>query len=78
MIQGRALTGQVPGGAVPIASGTTPSSDTPEKAASLLRSVNQLGNANLAITGAILGITTILSMKATESSKFSAVSRLLP
>ena len=46
--------------------------------ASLLRSVNQLGNANLAITGAILGITTILSMKATESSKFSAVSRLLP
>src|SRR5215213_1442374 len=78
VLQGRALTGQAPGGAVPIASGTTPSSDTPEKAASLLRSVNQLGNANLTITGAILGITTILSMKATESSKFSAVSRLLP
>src|SRR5215210_4920340 len=76
--QGRALTGQAPDGATPIASGTTPSSDTPEKAASLLRSVNQLGNANLAITGAILAVTTILSMKATESSKFSAVSRLLP
>jgi hypothetical protein len=40
--------------------------------------VNQLGNANLAITGAILGVTTILSMKATESARFGAVSRLLP
>ena len=78
VVQGRALAGEAPGGAVPIASGTTPSSDTPEEAARLLRSVNQLGNANLAITGAILAVTTILSMKATESSKFSAVSRLLP
>jgi hypothetical protein len=68
VVQGLALTGQAPGGATPIASGTTPSADTPEKAATLLRSVNQLGNANLAITGAILGITTILSMKATQSS----------
>ena len=78
VLQGRALTGEAPGGAVPIASGTTPSSDTPEKAATLLRGVNQLGNVNLAITGAILAVTTILSMKATESTKFSAVSRLLP
>ena len=78
VLQGLALTREAPEGAVPIASGTTPSSDTPEKAATLLRGVNQLGNANLAITGAILGITTILSMKATESSKFSAISRLLP
>ena len=78
VLQGRALTGQAPEGAVPIASGTTPSADTPEKAASLLRSVNQLGNANLAITGAILGITTVLSMKATKSVRFSAVSRFLP
>jgi hypothetical protein len=78
VVQGRSLTGQAPDGAVPIASGTTPSSSTPEKAASLLRSVNQLGNVNIGVTGAILGITTILSMKATESAKFSAVSRLLP
>ena len=78
VIQGRALAGQAPGGATPIASGTTPASDTPEKAARLLRSVNQLGNANVAIIGAILGVTTILSMKATESAQFSAVSRLLP
>jgi hypothetical protein len=78
VIQGRALTNEAPGGAEPIASGTTPASDTPERTAGLLRSVNQRGNANLAITEAILSIITILSMKATESSKFSAVSRLLP
>ena len=78
VVQGRALAGQAPDGATPIASGTTPSSNTPEEAARLLRSVNQLGNANLLITGAILGVTTILSMKATESTRFSAVSRLLP
>ena len=78
VLQGRSLTGQAPDGAVPIASGTTPSSTTPEKAAGLLRSVNQLGNLNIGVTGAILGITTILSMKATESAKFSAVSRFIP
>ena len=78
VVQGRSLTGQAPDGAVPIASGTTPSASTPEKAASLLRSVNQLGNLNIGVVGAILGITTILSMKATESARFSAVSRFLP
>nr|MDQ3589965.1 hypothetical protein [Actinomycetota bacterium] len=78
VIQGRALSGQAPEGAVPIESGTTPSATTPEKAAGLLRSVNQLGNVNIAVTGAILGITTILSMQATKSARFSAVSRFLP
>src|SRR5215213_8383115 len=78
VIQGRALTGQAPEGAVPIESGTTPSATTPERAARLLRSVNQLGNLNIVVTGAILGITTILSMKSTESVRFSALSRLLP
>jgi len=78
VIQGRALTGQAPDGAVPIESGTTPTSETPEKAASLLRSVNQLGNLNILVTGAILGITTVLSMKATKSTRFRAVSRLFP
>ena len=78
VLQGRALTGQAPEGAVPIESGTTPSASTPEKAAGLLRSVNQLGNVNLVVTGAIGVITTILSMKATKSTRFSAVSRFLP
>jgi hypothetical protein len=78
VIQGRVLTDQAPEGAVPIESGTTPAAGTSEKAAGLLRSVNQLGNVNVAVTGAILGITTILSMKATESTRFSALSRFLP
>jgi hypothetical protein len=78
VIQGRALTGQAPDGAVPIESGTTPAATTPEEATKLLRSVNQLGNLNVLVTGAILGITTVLSMKATKSARFSAVSRFLP
>jgi hypothetical protein len=78
VIQGRALSGKAPEGAVPIESGTTPAARTPEEAAGLLRSVNQLGNLNVAVTGAILGITTVLAMKATESARFSAVSRFLP
>jgi len=78
VIQGRALTGQAPEGAVPIESGTTPAAATPDEAAKLLRSVNQLGNLNILVTGAILGITTVLSMKATKSARFSAVSRFLP
>jgi hypothetical protein len=71
VIQGRALSGQAPEGAVPIESGATPAATTPEKAADLLRSVNQLSNVNIAVTGAILGITMVLSMKATESTPFS-------
>jgi hypothetical protein len=78
MVQGRALAGQAPGGAVPIETGTTPSARTPEKAAGLLRSVNLLGNANIAIQGAIIGVTSILAMKSSESARFGAVSRLLP
>jgi len=78
VIQGRALAGQAPDGAVSIESGTTPAATTPEEATKLLRSVNQLGNLNILVTGAILSITTILSMKATKSARFSAVSRFLP
>lgn len=78
IVQGRSLTQQASEGAVPIATGTTPSSKTPEKAASLLRSVNILGNANIAVIGGILGVTSVLSMKATESKRLSRLSRFLP
>ncbi|CAA9398978.1 MAG: hypothetical protein AVDCRST_MAG22-1294 [uncultured Rubrobacteraceae bacterium] len=78
VIQGRALADQAPGGAVPIADGTTPSSRTPEKAAALLRSVNLLGNANIAVIGGIIGVTSLLAMKSSESTTFSGISRLLP
>lgn len=78
MIQGRALENQAPGGAVPIATGTTPAARTPEKAAALLRSVNLLGNANIAVVGGIIAVTSLLAMKSTESTRFSGVARLLP
>jgi hypothetical protein len=78
MVQGRALAGQAPGGAVPIASGTTPSDRTPEQAAKLLRSVNLLGNANIAVIGGIIGVTSLLAMKSSESTRFGVISRLLP
>lgn len=78
IIQGFSLTRQAPDGAVPIESGTTPSDDTPEQAARLLRSVNVLGNVNLLLIGAIDAITTILAMKANKSTRWSAVSRFLP
>lgn len=78
IVQGRSLAGQAPDGAVPIATGTTPSARTPERAAALLRSVNLLGNANMAVIGGIIGVTSVLAMKSSESGAFSAVSRLLP
>lgn len=78
IISGLALARQAPDGAVPIESGTTPSSRTPEDASKLLRRVNILGNVNLALIGGIGAITTVLSQKAGQSTKWSAVSRLLP
>lgn len=78
MTSGLKLTGQAPGGAVPIETGTEPAPETPEEAARLLRTVNALGNVSLALIGATIAVTTILSMKSGESAKWSAVSRLLP
>ncbi len=75
---GLRLTRQAPDGAVPVETGTEPAPETPEQATSLLRAVNVLGNVNLGLIGAIVGVTTILSMKAGESTRWSVVSRLLP
>ncbi len=46
-IQGGRLAKQAPEGAVPITDGTTPSPQTPPKAAKLQRSIGALGNGNL-------------------------------
>lgn len=78
MTSGLKLTGQAPEGAVPIETGTKPAPETPEEAAKLLRTVNSLGNASLALIGATVAVTTILSMKSAESTSWSAVSCLLP
>lgn len=78
IISGLRLTGQAPEGAVPIDSGVTPAPETSEEAAGLLRTVNLLGNANLALLGGVIAVSTILSMKANESAKWALASRLLP
>lgn len=78
MASGKKLTDQSPGGAVPIETGTKPAPETPEEAAKLLRTVNTLGNASIALIGASVAVTTILSMKSGESTEWSAISRLLP
>jgi hypothetical protein len=78
MVCGKKLTAQAPGGAVPVESGTKPALETPEEAAKLLRTVNALGNTSIALIGATVAVTTILSMKSGESTEWSAVSRLLP
>jgi hypothetical protein len=74
---GLRLSRQAPEGAVPVETGTKPAPETPEEAASLLRTVNVLGNVSLGLIGAIVGVTTMLSMKAGESTRWSVVSRLL-
>lgn len=79
IIAGARLTQKADDGAVPIHSGTEPSSQTPEEAAKLLRTVNVLGNVNIAIMAAIGVVTTVLSMKAIESTRWSeGISRFLP
>lgn len=79
IISGNRLSQTATDGAVPIQSGTEPSTETPEEAAKLLRTVNVLGNVNIVLVGAISLVTTILSMKAIESTRWSeGVSRFLP
>ena len=78
MISGLRLSRLAPDGATPIQTGTQPSAQTPEEGASLLRTVNILGNVSLGLIGSIIAVSTILSMKAGESTRWSAVSRFLP
>ena len=78
IIAGGRLTSQAPEGAVPIETGTEPAADTPEEAAGLLRTVNQLGNLNIVLIAAIIAVTTILSQQAGQSTKWSVASRFLP
>lgn len=78
IVSGLQLTKQAPEGAVPINSGVEPTFETPEKAAKLLRTVNSLGNLNLALLGSLIAVSTILAQKAGQSTKWSAVSRFLP
>lgn len=78
MLSGLSLSRQAPEGATPIDSGTTPAPEMSDEAARLLRRVNILGNVNVAVLGSVIAVSTILSMKAGESTRWAAVSRLLP
>jgi len=48
-----------------------------DEATRLLRRVNVLGNVNIGVLGGVIAVSTILSMKANESLRFSLASRLL-
>ena len=78
MISGLQLSRQAPDGATPLDSGVSPAPEMSEEAARLLRRVNVLGNVNIAVLGGVIAVSTILSMKAKESVRWSLVSRLLP
>lgn len=78
IISGLSLSGQAPEGATPIDSGVRPAPEMSEEAARLLRRVNLLGDANIAILAGAIAVSTILSMKANESLRWSIASRLLP
>jgi len=78
MLSGLSLSRQAPEGAVPIDSGVSPAPEMSDEAARLLRRVNVLGNVNIAVLGSVIAVSTILSMKANESVRWSLVSRLLP
>ena len=78
MISGLSLSRQASEGAVPLDSGTSPAPEMSEEAARLLRRVNVLGDVNIAVLGGAIAVSTILSMKANQSLRFSIASRLLP
>ena len=78
MISGLQLTRQASEGAVPIDSGVSPAPEMSEEAARLLRRVNVLGKVNIAVLGGVIVVSTILSMKAKESVRWSLLYRLLP
>ena len=78
IVSGLALTRQAPEGAIPIDSGVTPAPEMSDEAARLLRRVNVLGNVNIAVLGTVIAVSTILSMKANKSLRWSLASRLLP
>ncbi len=78
VLSGLALARQAPEGATPVDSGVTPAPEMSDEAARLLRRVNVLGDVNLAVLGGVIAVSTILSMKANESLRWSLASRLLP
>ena len=75
---GAYLARQAPEGAVPMATGNTPTLATPEQAAKAQRAIDVMSIANLACMAGVIGVTAILNMKAGSSHKWTLLSRFLP
>jgi hypothetical protein len=75
---GAFLAKQAPDGAVPQATGNTPTANTPQKAATAMRAINAMGLANLACMAGVIALTAVLNMKAGASGRWSVLARFLP
>jgi hypothetical protein len=60
-VQGARLAKQAPEGAVPIETGTKPAAETPPKAAKIQRSLEVLGNVNIAAGVALVAVNAVLA-----------------
>lgn len=60
-IQGARLARQAPGGAVPVETGTKPAPETPAAAARIQRSLDVLGNVNIVVGVALVGVNAVLA-----------------
>jgi hypothetical protein len=60
-VQGARLARQAPDGAVPVETGTQPTTDTPPKAAGIQRSLGLLGNLSIASGATLVAVNAILA-----------------
>ena len=62
----------------PVDTDGRPSEGTPERAASLIRTVNLLGYVQLLAAGTALALTSALNVRGHKNTRWGAVARLLP
>jgi hypothetical protein len=77
VISGALLAKEGPA-ATPLISGNRAAPDASPRAKTLVNLINVLGPVNLALTAGIIGLTSVLSMKAAKSSRFGFISSFLP
>jgi len=78
VVCGRLLAAQAPDGRVDLDGGNEPSPRTPEKARSLMQTINVLGTVALVASAGVIGLTAILGLRAGTSAKWNVLSRFLP
>ena len=77
-IAGNAMSAQREDGAIPMNAEGEAAHDSPPQAQRLGRVTDALGFLNLLAGAGVIAVTTVLSMRAGQSSRWSALSRLLP